>query len=134
MPYKVYKNCPKLLHRLWRALKVNWRRGKIAEPWRYTEGVHISKEERSENIDQFRLKLSLRVECKIFFSIVAKRLSNFLLSNKYIDTSVEGRHTGNPWLPGTNRRGNPAHQGGKRRQRRSGGGDLVALWLDRTCA
>lgn len=22
VPYKVYKNCPKLLHRLWRALKV----------------------------------------------------------------------------------------------------------------
>lgn len=29
----------------------------------------------------------LSVESKIFFSIVAKRLSNFLLSNKYIDTS-----------------------------------------------
>lgn len=28
VPYKVYKNCPKLLHRLWRALKVIWRRGK----------------------------------------------------------------------------------------------------------
>ena len=35
--YKVYKNCPKLLHRLWRALKVIWRRGKIAQSWAHTE-------------------------------------------------------------------------------------------------
>ncbi len=43
VPYKVYKNCPKLLHRLWRVLKVIWRRGKIAQPWRYAEGVCIPK-------------------------------------------------------------------------------------------
>lgn len=29
VPYKVYKHCPKLLHWLWRVLKVIWKRGKI---------------------------------------------------------------------------------------------------------
>ncbi|KAK0131594.1 hypothetical protein N1851_033696 [Merluccius polli] len=28
--YKVYKHCPKLLHRLWRTFKVIWRRGKTS--------------------------------------------------------------------------------------------------------
>ncbi len=55
VPYKVYKNCPKLLHRLWRVLKVIWRRWKIAQPWRYAEGVCIPKEEKSENIDPFQV-------------------------------------------------------------------------------
>ncbi len=31
VPYKVYKNCPKLRQRLWRSLKVIWRRGRIAQ-------------------------------------------------------------------------------------------------------
>ena len=31
----------------------------------------------------------LRVEGKIFFSLVARRLSDFLSSNNYIDTSVQ---------------------------------------------
>ncbi len=49
-----------------------WRRGKIAQPWRYAEGMCIPKEEKSENIDQFRVISLLSVESKIFFSIVAK--------------------------------------------------------------
>ena len=75
-----------------------WRRGKIAQSWRYAEGVNIPKDEKSENIDQFRVISLLSVESKIFFSIVAKRLSDSLLSNKYIDTSV---HKGGiPGVPG----------------------------------
>jgi len=57
--YKVYKNCPRLLHRLWRILKVIWRRGKVAHQWRYAEGVWIPKEEESKNISQFRTILLL---------------------------------------------------------------------------
>lgn len=66
--YKAYKNRPKLLHCLWRALKVVWRRGKIADSWRYAECV------------------------------VAKRLTRFLLSNNYIDISVQ--KGGIPGVPG----------------------------------
>lgn len=48
VPYKVYKNCLKLLHRLWKILKVVWRRGKVSQQWRYAEGVWIPKEEESK--------------------------------------------------------------------------------------
>ncbi len=130
VPYKVYKNCPKLLHRLWRVLKVIWRRGKIAQSWRYAEGVYIPKEEKSENIDQFRVISLLSVESKIFFSIVAKRLSNFLLSNKYIDTSVQ--KGGIPGVPGYLEHTGMVTQ--LIREAREGRGDLAVLWLDLTNA
>ncbi|RXN12199.1 reverse transcriptase [Labeo rohita] len=116
--------------RLWKALKVIWRRGKIAQSWRYAEGVYIPKEEKSENIDQFRVISLLSVESKIFFSIVAKRLSNFLLSNKYIDMSVQ--KGGIPGVPGC-----LEHTGVVTQlisEAREGRGDLVVLWLDLTNA
>lgn len=53
VPYKVYKQCPQLLRRLWKILKVIWRRGKVAAQCRYAEGVWIPKEEGSCNIEQF---------------------------------------------------------------------------------
>lgn len=31
VPYRFYKNCPKLLHRLWKLLKVTWSRRKVAQ-------------------------------------------------------------------------------------------------------
>lgn len=107
-----------------------WRRRKIAKPWRYAEGVYIPKEERSENIDQFRVISLLSVESKIFFSIVAKRLSNFLLSNEYFDMSVQkggilGVH------------GCLEHTGVITqliREAREGKEDLAVLWLDLTNA
>lgn len=45
VPYKVYKRFPRLLHQLWRILRVIWRKGKVAQQWRFAEGVWISKEE-----------------------------------------------------------------------------------------
>lgn len=56
------KNCPWLLNRLWRILKVIWRRDKVAYQWRYAEGVWIQKEEESKNIDQVRTISLLSVE------------------------------------------------------------------------
>lgn len=93
LPCKVYKNCVQLLCRLWKAQKVIWRRGKVAQPWRYVE--------ESESIDQFQIISLLSVETKIFFDVVAKRLSNFLVSNNYIDTLVQ--KGGIPGVPGTYR-------------------------------
>lgn len=89
IPYKVYKNCPLLLRRLWKIIRVIWRRGKVAQQWRFAEGVWIPKEKDSKKINQFRIISLLSVEGKIFFSIVARRLTNFLLTNNYIDTSVQ---------------------------------------------
>ncbi|KAJ8364106.1 hypothetical protein SKAU_G00129370 [Synaphobranchus kaupii] len=81
--YKVYK---KRLRRLWKILRVFWRRGKIPEQWRVAEGVWIPKEENSTQIDQFRIISLLCVEAKVFFSAVSNRLCTYLSKNTYIDT------------------------------------------------
>ena len=124
IPYKVNKNCPKL----WRALKVIWRKGEIAQPWTYAEGVFIPNEEWSKNIVQFRIISLLSVESKIFFNVVARRLSDFLLGSNYIDTSEKkGGILGDP--------GSLEHMGVVTqliREAREGKGDLAILWLDLT--
>ncbi|KAJ8337956.1 hypothetical protein SKAU_G00369220 [Synaphobranchus kaupii] len=43
MPYLVYKRCPKLTHRLWKILRVIWRRGKVAQQWRFAEAYYDKK-------------------------------------------------------------------------------------------
>lgn len=89
--YKVYKNCPRRPHRL-------WRRGKVAHQWRFAEGVWILEEEESKSIDQFRIMSVLSVEAKIFFTVVGRRLTDFLLRHTYLDTSVQKE--GIPKVPG----------------------------------
>ena len=54
VPYGVYKRCPSLLLLLWKIIKVIWQRGRVADQWRFAEGVWIPKEENSKEIEQFR--------------------------------------------------------------------------------
>ncbi|KAJ8008617.1 hypothetical protein DPEC_G00106740 [Dallia pectoralis] len=130
VPYRVYKSCPKLQHRLWKILKVIWRRGKVAKQWRFAEGVWSPKEEESKTINQFRIISLLSVEGKIFFSIVARRLTDYLLRNSYIDTSVQ--KGGIPKVPGCLEQTGVVTQ--LIREARENKGDLVVLWLDLTNA
>ncbi|GFO40953.1 reverse transcriptase [Plakobranchus ocellatus] len=53
------------------------------------EGVYIPKEQDSKGINQFRPISLLNVEGKIFFSIMASRLTKYLTENGYINTSVQ---------------------------------------------
>ena len=48
-----------------------------------------TKEQNSKTVNQFRTISLLNVEGKIFFAILAKRLTSFLTGNSYIDTSVQ---------------------------------------------
>ena len=124
--YCVYKRCPGILNRLWRIMRKIWRRGKIAQQWRFAEGVWIPKEENSERIDQFRSISLLSTECKIFFSILSRRLSNYLLANKYIDTAVQ--KGGIAGIPGCIEHSGSVTQ--LLREARESKGDLAVLWLD----
>ena len=72
---------PKLLRTLWKILHVIWRRGAVADQWRQVEGVWIPKEENSTKLEQFRSISLLSVEGKIFFSILSRRLTDFLFKN-----------------------------------------------------
>lgn len=67
--------------------------GIIASQWRYAEGVWIPKEENSTNTEQIRSISLLSVEGKIFFSVVARRMTDFLLKNDYIVTSLQKEGT-----------------------------------------
>lgn len=117
VPYKVYKQCPQLLRRLWKILKVIWQRGKVAVQWRYAEGVWTPKEEGSCNIEQFRIISLLSVESKTFFKIMSQRLTDFL-KNCYIDTSVQKSRSAG--MSGAHRGGDAADPGSQGEQRRPG--------------
>ena len=64
-------------------------KGIIPKAWRRAGGILIPKEKNSSTIDQFRQISLLNVEGKIFFSVVAQRLSVFLQKNNFVDTSVQ---------------------------------------------
>lgn len=91
VPYKVSKWCPNLLRQLWKILQVIWRKGRVAQQWRHAEGVWIPKEENARNIEQFRTISLLSVEGKVFFSVVARRLTEYLLKNQARGTRTERR-------------------------------------------
>lgn len=123
--YKVFKQCPCLLERLWKIFRVIWKRGKVPQQWKYADGVWIPKEENARNIDQFRTISLLSVECKSFFKTVSNRLMGFLL-NTYIDTTVP--KGGIPGVPGC-----IEHTGVVTQlicEARESRGDLAVLWLD----
>ncbi|XP_052281123.1 uncharacterized protein LOC127878636 [Dreissena polymorpha] len=80
---------PKLLRRLWNLLKVVWRKGKVPDCWQQAEGIFTPKEKDSKTVTQFRTISLLNVEGKIFFAVLAKRMTQYLTSNQYIDTSVQ---------------------------------------------
>lgn len=128
--YLVYKRCPELLHHLWKILKVIWQGGRVADQWRCAEGVWIPNEEDSKNINQFRSISLLSVEGKVFFSVVFRRLTEFLLRNNYIDPSVQ--KGGIPGVPGClEHTGVVTHLIREAHENR---GDLAVLWLDLTNA
>ncbi|XP_056132867.1 uncharacterized protein LOC130109929 [Lampris incognitus] len=62
--------------------------GTIADQWSQAEGVLIPKEENSNKLEQFRAISPLGVEGKIF-SVLYRRMTDFLLKNAYIDTLIE---------------------------------------------
>lgn len=70
-------------------MKVVWKKGVIPRAWRRAGGILIPKEKDSLSIGQLRQISLLNVEGKMFFCVVAPRLSAFLQRNNLIDTSVQ---------------------------------------------
>lgn len=89
VPYRLYKNAPDVLRFLWKLMKVVWQKKKIPTSWRRAGGILIPKEKDSTEINQFRQISLLNVEGKIFFSVVAHRLTGYLQRNNLIDTSIQ---------------------------------------------
>ena len=89
IPYIVYKRCPKVAKLLWGYLKELWNKNVISDTWREAEGVFIPKEEGAKSVEKFRTISLLNVEGKIFFSLKSDRITNFVINNGYINTSIQ---------------------------------------------
>jgi hypothetical protein len=124
--YQVYKKCPKLLRRLWKLMNVIWKNEVIPEEWTKAEGCFAPKEENSKDITQFRTISLLSVEGKIYFSILAQRLTSYLLNNEYLDTAVQ--KGGVPGFSGCLE--HTAILSELIQEAREKKGDLAVIWLD----
>jgi len=98
LSYKLYKNCPLVLGELTVLLQRAWKEDLIPQDWCLADGIQIPKEKNSVGIGNFRPISLLNVEGKIFFGVIARRMTNFLMDNGLIDTSVQ--KAGIPGFPG----------------------------------
>ena len=97
--YKLYKNCPEVRYRLYKLLQEVWEyKLNPKEVFCLADGIYIPKVQDAVGIGNFRPISLLNVEGKIYFGVIARRLTNFLMGNNYIDTSVQ--KAGIPGFPG----------------------------------
>ena len=89
IPYKLYKNCPHVLRKLIVLLQLVRKKGIVQQEWCLTDGIWIPKEMQSRGITNFRTISLLNVEGKIFFWVLARRMTTFLMSDHYINTSIQ---------------------------------------------
>ena len=89
VPYRVYKKCPGVAKLLWLYLRGLWKKEVLSDTWRTAEGVFIPKENGATDVSKFRTINLLNVEGKIYFAILAGRLTDFTVGNGYIDTSIQ---------------------------------------------
>ena len=96
--YKLYKNYPCVLRKLIVLLHQVWKKGIVLQEWCLADDIWIPKEIQSKGITNFRPISLLKVEEKIFFLVLNRRIKTFLMSNHYINTSVQ--KAGIPGFPG----------------------------------
>ena len=85
----MYKRCPGVAKLLWNYLRLLWRRNSVSDAWRQAEGIFIPKEEGAKSVDKFRTISLLNVEGKLFFSLKADRITEFLTGSGYIDPAIQ---------------------------------------------
>lgn len=115
-----------LFLRLWKLFQRIWRKGTIPSCWKKAEGCFVPKEENFSTIDQFRTISLLSVEGKIFFSILAKRMTSYMTENGDINTAIQ-----KGGIPGFS--GCLEHTGVLRqmiREAKASKGNLTVVWLD----
>ena len=98
----------------------------MVDSWHQAEGCFIPKEENSETLKQFRTIILLNIEGKIFLAVLAKRMTTYMLDNKYIDIAVQ-----NGGVPGVS--GCVDHTSVLTqiiREAKEMKGELAVIWLD----
>ena len=128
VPYRVYKSCLMVLKLLWKLMRVAWKTQAIPSELIKAVKTFIPKEQDSRNISQFRGIALLNVEGKMFFSVVAKRMTSYLLENSYIDTSCQ--KAGIPGFCGCVEHSSMIWDQIKRETAKREKSDLHVVWLD----
>ena len=126
IPYVVYKRCPMLLRRLWKLLRVLWKKGILPREWMLAEGCYLPKELDSKGIDMFRGISLLNVEAKIYLAVFAKRMTSYMIENQYLDPSVQ--KGGISGYAGCIEHNGVLTQLVKEAKQKNG--DLTLIWLD----
>jgi len=72
---------PNVLRFLWRLMRTAWEKRTMPKAWRRVGGVLIPKEENTVDISQLRPISLMNVEGKVFFSITAQRMVEYLKRN-----------------------------------------------------
>ncbi|MCG8431804.1 MAG: hypothetical protein MJA29_11610 [Candidatus Omnitrophica bacterium] len=103
-----------------------WRKRAFRQEWCLADGIYMPKEQNSVGVESFRPISLLNVEGKIYFGVIAHRLTRFLMANEYIDTTVQ--KAGVPEFPGCLEHAQMiwrAIQEAKQRKK-----ELHVVWLD----
>ena len=87
-------------------MRTAWKKQLIPSEWQRVVVVYIPKEANPKDKGQYRHIALLNVEGKIFFAVMARRMTTYLLENGYIDTSCQ--KAGAPGFPGWTRSRGPS--------------------------
>ena len=87
--YKLYKNYPHVPRKLIVLLQQAWKKGIVPQELCLADCIWIPKEMQSKVITNFHPISLQNGEGKIFFGVLAHRMTTFLMSNHYINTSVQ---------------------------------------------
>ena len=89
IPYTVYKRCPGIAKNLWSLLRTSYTLGDYPDNCRFFEGVYIPKSDGDFSPSSGRPISLGNIQGKIYLAVLAKRLTNFVVSNGYVDLSVQ---------------------------------------------
>ena len=89
IPFLVYKKCPKVLDVLLLIMNRVWAEKIIPESWQRAVIVLLAKSEVLDDPKEFRSIALLNAEGRLMFTLMNWRLSEYMLKNKYIDTTVQ---------------------------------------------
>jgi len=87
--FLVYKKCPGLLKYLFRVIKRVWMSRQIPRSWQCALVVLIAKSSNLTMPGEFRPIALLNAEGRIFFTLMQWRLSDYMIKNGYIDSSIQ---------------------------------------------
>ena len=82
--YRVYKNCPQVRKVLYQLFCRVWRQQQVPAAWQCAKIALVPKMENSKDVTEFRPIALTNVEGKLFFSIMQRRIVEYLMDNDYL--------------------------------------------------